>query len=640
MNKRSPQNEEVSSKHTNPSDISAQDSQKNVLQQLEQELAVRKQTEEALRQSEQRFRSIVNSTPMGIHLYRLDDDDRLIFCGANPAADAILGIDHQALIGQTLEETFPSLRDTDIPQRYRQICSEGRSWKSGLVDYQSLQINGSFEIHAFQTDPNMMAIMFMNITEREKIQKELVKSEERFRSFFEFSAAAIGITTPQGKYLQVNPTGCRLLGYTEQEFQAMTILDITHQDDRKLAMAQFKELIEGKRQVLDYENRYLHKNGSIVWGHSIASCVRDVNQQILYIAGQVVDITARKQAEFELQSANQRLQNIIEFLPDAILGQTNYAVALSGKQELMLIDQIGASDTIICTSLYDFVEQEGETLFAERFLPALNNGEGLHVWIKASPLRDSQGNLIGAIESIRDITARKCAEDKLIEANIELATFVNTVSHDLRTPLTPIIGYAEFLQQNYREKLDEQALQYLDNILRSGEKMLAIMDDLLKLATVRQIKRPEHPIETKAIVEQVVDDLTEQRVQTGAKVTIDNLPAVQIPDTLLALLFDNLISNAIRYGCQQGDTVTVGGTRQAEWIKFYVRDHGPGIAAVDQGRIFEVFYRGTLGTQHEGTGIGLATVQKIAKLFEGRVWSEETPGGGSTFWVELKDDPV
>ncbi|HEX9777000.1 MAG TPA: PAS domain S-box protein [Geopsychrobacteraceae bacterium] len=639
--------------------------QQQLLDRLEQELDIRAQIEEALRQSENRFRSIIDSTPMGIHLYRLDDDDRLLFCGANPAADAMLGRDHHDLIGKTLEEVFPSLANTDIPQRYRQICATGLTWKSGRVDYHSPHSDGHFEVHAFQTGPGMMASMFIDITERLQAQEALRESEERFRSFFEFSAVAIGITSPKGRYLQVNPTACRLLGYTEEEFLELGVRDITHPDDHKLALTQYKELINGTRQTLNYENRYLHKNGSILWGQSIASCVRDGNQQVLYVTGQVIDITARKQAERDQQSANRQLQNIIEFLPDAtlvidrqkrvvawnramekktgvgkqqMLGQSNYAVALTGKEQPMLIDQIDSPDPT-CASRYAFIQKEGDTLFAECHLPTLYGGRGADVWIKASPLRDSEGNLIGAIESIRDITARKQAEEQLLQTNRDLDAFVYTVSHDLRSPLTPIIGYAEYLQQHYHRQLDEQALQCLESIRSSGEKMLATMSDLLNLATVRQIEAPEQPVATHAVVAQVVGNLTEALLQVGARVEINDLPDTYVPETLLALLFDNLIGNAIRYGCRQADTVTVGGERQAERVRFYVRDHGPGIAVADRERIFEVFYRGTTGLPHKGTGIGLATVQKIARLFEGRAWAETTPGGGSTFWVELKDGP-
>lgn len=619
--------------------------------------------ENALAKSDKRFRSIIDATPMGVHLYRLDGDDRLVFCGANPAADAILQMDHQKFIGKTLEETFPPLADTNIPQLYQKICSEGISWQEGQVDYANGHVKGSYEVHAFQTAPGMMASMFMDVTERIKTQEALRKSEERLRSFFQSSAAGIGLTSPQGKFLQVNPTACRLLGYTEEEFLQFYVMDITHPDDRDLVRNQFSELVAGARHVLDYENRYLHRDGSVIWGRSIASCVRDEDGKPLYIAGQVVDITDRKNAEFELQSTNRQLQNIIEFLPDAtmvidcdkkvvawnreiekltgvakasILGRSNYAEILTGSSDPILIDRLD-EELPEATAPYDFIKREGETLFAERYLDTLRNGAGAYLWIKASPLRDTNGEIVGGIESMRDITARKQAEEQLINANRDLDAFVYTVSHDLRSPLTPIMGYSEYLQQNYREQLDEQALTCIESIHKAGQNMLAIMSDLLDLATIRKVERPERPSPTRSIVEYIVGGVTAQLVQVGATVRIEHLPSVWVPDSMLTLLFENLIGNAIRYACAEGGVITVGGGNSDGFTRFFVRDHGPGIPEEDRGRIFDVFYRGTTGTKHKGTGIGLATVQKIAKLFGGRAWYDATPGGGSTFWVELKN---
>jgi signal transduction histidine kinase len=107
----------------------------------------------------------------------------------------------------------------------------------------------------------------------------------------------------------------------------------------------------------------------------------------------------------------------------------------------------------------------------------------------------------------------------------------------------------------------------------------------------------------------------------------------------LVQIFDNLIVNALKYGCERGETIEVGGERNGEKVSLYVRDHGPGIPIDEQGRIFEVFCRGVAGKDKQGTGIGLATVQKIASLFDGRAWVEDTPGGGSTFWVDIVDVP-
>jgi len=135
----------------------------------------------ALRESESVAQSLVVSSPMGMHMYRLEDDRRLVFTGANPAADQILGVDNSQFIGQTIEEAFPPLADTEVPARYRQAASEGTPWQTQQVDYADEQIQGAFEVHAFQTRPGEMVALFFDITERKRAETEL----ERYRQHLE-----------------------------------------------------------------------------------------------------------------------------------------------------------------------------------------------------------------------------------------------------------------------------------------------------------------------------------------------------------------------------------------------------------------------------------------------------------------------
>ncbi len=232
------------------------------------------------------------------------------------------------------------------------------------------------------------------------------------------------------------------------------------------------------------------------------------------------------------------------------------------------------------------------------------------------------------------------SKERLKEANRGLEAFTYTVSHDLRTPLTVILGYAELLQKSLQDRLDKQELNCLSVIYDAGIRMVELMEDLLSLAKAGQIERPAEPSDTVAVVNDVVCGLAEIITQAGVTVVVGDLPTLRLPKTLLVQVFHNLIANAIRYGCKPGDVIEVEGERKGAKVRFYVRDYGPGVPAEERGRIFEVFYRGTTGNGKKGTGIGLATVQKIARLFDGRAWVEETAGGGSTFCVEMVDVPV
>lgn len=129
-------------------------------------------SERALRDSEQRFRSIIWASPMGIHMYRLEPDGRLIFSGSNPAADAILGVENDEFVGRTIEEAFPPLAATEVPERYRRACASGEPWDTEQVTYTDGRIQGAFEVHAFQTEPGSMAVLFRDITERKRAELE------------------------------------------------------------------------------------------------------------------------------------------------------------------------------------------------------------------------------------------------------------------------------------------------------------------------------------------------------------------------------------------------------------------------------------------------------------------------------------
>lgn len=410
------------------------------------------------------------------------------------------------------------------------------------------------------------------------------------------------------------------------------------------------------------------KVGALDYVPKSSAALADMHRIAERALGEWRHLVASRQAGQSLQTANRQLQDIIEFLPDAtfvidrenkviawnrgmeeitgvakeeILGQDNqaYAYAFYGTLRPLLIDLLGNPDPGF-EEIYDLFGRQEGTLYAEGFVPNLYNGKGAYIWGKASLLLDQNGNRAGAIESLRDITERKEAEENIKKANRELESFAYTVSHDLRTPLTAIVGYADVLRESCEDRLNEQELQILSEISDSGQKMQALMTDLLTLAKAGQVDRPVAPYDAGEVIREVARGLAETLKQAEVTVTIGVLPTLRVPRTLLTLVFDNLIGNAIRYGSKPGDVVEVGGEREGEKVRLYVRDHGPGISPEERTRIFEVFYQGTAGMDANGTGIGLATVQKIAGLFDGRAWMEETMGGGSTFWIELVDSPV
>ncbi len=308
------------------------------------------------------------------------------------------------------------------------------------------------------------------------------------------------------------------------------------------------------------------------------------------------------------------------------IGKTDFDIFPPEQAEI-----IQATDQQILTSGLEYC--------AEEWVPD-PDGKILLLETKKAPFYGPDGQAAGIVGISRNITERKQVEDALKIAIEELDAFAHTVAHDLRTPLTPLIGYAELLRGKYQDQLDAMALSYLDEIISSGQEMLQMIKDLLALAVVGKAEIPKVAVNTGRVAGNLISSLRVQLASAGVSVKLDKLPMLRIPKTLLFQIFENLILNALKYGSNPGDEIEVGATRNGERVTLYVRDHGPGIPADERERIFKVFTRGTTAGGKPGTGIGLATVQKIAGLFDGRAWVEETPGGGSTFRVEFSDIPA
>lgn len=641
--------------------------EENLTFAVARDITEQKRAETALLESEARFRSVFEASAVGIAIINPEGTVRQV----NPTFCRDIGYTREECLEKNvLEVTHPAYRKEshklyqelrsgkrqyfDIEERY--LCKDGTElWGHATV------------AGVYGTDGALLycVALVQNIDQRKRAEKALRKNQARINALYNHVSAGIGMLDTQGRFIEANDTWVRMLGYTKEELFGKHTVEITSPEDQEKCKKRLNAILEGQIDSYRYEKQYLKKDGSPLWVDLSATKIVDDQGTLEGVAGVIFDITEAKQAEEALRAAHRDLQNIIEFLPDPtfvidrnkkvvawnlaieqmtgmrkeeILGKGDfaYAVPFLGKPGPISIDLIDCPLPEL-EERYDFVEKRGNTLFTEQFRPFMNGGMGAYIWATAAPLLDEDGNWVGAIESLRDITERKAIEEKLRGANRELEAFVYTVSHDLRTPLTPIMGFAEVLRESYKDRLDEQALDLLAEITKGGEKMLALMEDLLSLATVGYMDRPVEPVALTEVAQEVIDALASFIASAGVVVHHSPLPSLCVPETFLSQIFDNLIGNAIRYAGRDGGPIEIGGERRERGVRFFVRDHGPGIPEKERSLIFDVFYRGSSGQEIKGTGLGLATVQKIAGLYGGRAWVEETPGGGSTFWVEMED---
>lgn len=253
------------------------------------------------------------------------------------------------------------------------------------------------------------------------------------------------------------------------------------------------------------------------------------------------------------------------------------------------------------------------------------------VEISLSPIHTDEGMMV--IASVRDITHRKKLENELRRSNAELDAFTYSVSHDLRAPLRGIVGFTSILEEDYGNKFDEEGRRITGIIRANTLKMGHLIDDLLSFSRLGRQELQKTALQTEDQVQEVIREVDpEQKVRW----TIGPLPVVHADIKTLRQVWINLLSNAVKYSSQKEvPAITVGHYFNNNEEVFYVKDNGVGFDIKYRDKLFRVFQRLHSADEFEGTGVGLALVEKIISRHGGRVWAEGVVGEGACFYFSL-----
>lgn len=359
--------------------------------------------------------------------------------------------------------------------------------------------------------------------------------------------------------------------------------------------------------------------------------------------------------------AGQLLQALLDNIPDFIFfkDRNSRIIRSNGAHARYL----GVSDPkdVVGKSDFDFAPLEDAQRFYAEEQCIMASGqpvvgrewsvpgpEGEERWLSEHkfPISDEAGRVIGLVGISQDITARKQAEKELDQAlmdlersNKALEHYAYIVSHDLQEPLRMVSSYLQLLQRRYEGQLDEDADDFIGFAVGGAHRMRAMINGLLDYSRVGTRSEPFQSTDCGAALDHALANLEIAIEESEAQITHDDLPTVMADETQLVQLFQNLISNAIKFRRDDAiPRVHISVERQGNRWVFGVEDSGIGIDSSQFERIFQIFQRLHSQKDYEGTGIGLAVCRKIVECHGGRIWVESEPGKGATFRFTLPAD--
>jgi light-regulated signal transduction histidine kinase (bacteriophytochrome) len=257
------------------------------------------------------------------------------------------------------------------------------------------------------------------------------------------------------------------------------------------------------------------------------------------------------------------------------------------------------------------------------------------VLVNATAVFDDSGKFLKSRTTVFDNTARKDAENRADQLRKEMEAFTYSVSHDLRAPLRFIGGYAQMLEEDYKERLDAEGNRILATIQKNAERMGHLIDDLLDFSRMGRKELMMATINLDQVVSEVLEEF-QLKQTTNIEVAYQPLGNVRADMSMIKQVWINLISNAIKYSRKQPiSKVEIGRIDTDSEIHFYVKDNGVGFDMQYSHKLFEVFQRLHKVQEFEGTGVGLALVKRIVVRHGGRVWAASRTGEGAVFYFSL-----
>jgi PAS domain S-box-containing protein len=548
----------------------------------------------------------------------------------------------------------------EVEYRIHTPCGKEKwLWEKGI----ETSVNGESNIQGFITE----------ITSLKQTQAALKESENRFRELAENIEEVFYINAADLKQiLYISPGYEKIWGDScERIYQnPQAWINFIHSDDQQRVLAAYKHLLQGQHLLEEY--RIIRADGSIRWicDHTVPVYNRFGN--IFRYVGVASDITERKLAEIALKHSEERYRSLIQVTAQVtwttdgtgqFMTRQESWEAFTGKsfaeyQGWNWKNSIHPDDQEHTQKIW-LQAVQNRNLYVNETRVLSKTGEYKYFWVRAVPVLENDGSIREWVGACTDITAHKQAEleikklnqeleervqqrtAQLTAANQELEAFSYSVSHDLRAPLRGIDGFSKTLLERYADQLDDRGKHYLTRIRAGSQRMGELIDDLLQLSRVTRSEMRFTQVNLSAIAQEIAQNLSESEPERQVEWLIDPDLIVQGDANLLRIVLDNLLHNAWKFTSKKlvaKITLNVfnSNLETKNYITYMVRDNGAGFDQNYANKLFQAFQRLHSVEEFPGTGIGLATVQRIIRRHEGDVWAEGVVGEGAAFYFTLK----
>jgi PAS domain S-box-containing protein len=596
------------------------------------DLTERKKAETALRDAERRLQSILDVAPFGTFVFELHSEESLVFVSGNQSAGRILGIDCNRFVGKSIEEAFPALVSTGIPDACRKVARDGEPFHFEAVDYKTEEVTGIFEIHAVPLAQNRMTVFFRDISEKKKAEDELERSETRFRALIQNSSDIIQILDREKQVVYNSPAFFKILGYPEGEDTGKSTLDLVHPEDHDRVAADLEEVYTRTNPGTPTEYRMVTADGGFLYVESVGVNLLGVPG----IDGIVINthtVHERKQAEQALQESEERFRLIFQHSNDSIYLFEITSSGMPGKivdANEVAVRQTGfAKNELVQKTLLELCSRDLSVRSRAIMMELLTRGEArfetekikkdgalLPVEISARLVKLKDKTYVIAIS--RDISRRKREERALRIANQKLQLMNIVAWHDIQNKVTGLRGYVELSKDLVT---DEKLKKFLD----SEEEVLKVIHRQLQYTKEYQ-EMGIHPPQWVNLP-QVLRMIVSFREIGSLKFRMD-LPDLELYcDPVIEKVFSHLIENTQRHG-KKATEIHISCRETADGLLLIYEDDGVGIPPEKKK---DLFVRGV----GSATGFSLFFVHDILEISDMTIQENGEPQKGVRFEISV-----